>query len=333
MAALYTNNASTILASGITNSATSLTVQTGNGAKFPNPTSPDYFMCTLQGVSGTPIEIIKVTARSTDTFTIVRAQEGTTASAFNANDIVELRVTAGEMTNLATAGANSNITSLTGLTTALSTAQGGTNVSSAGASGNVLTSNGTNWVSSAPVVGVFGQVFTASGTFTIPSGVTALKVTVVGGGGSGTGVNGSGCCTTVVNGNAGGTSSVSSGTQTISTVSATGGGGGVATVGGTGGLGSGGDLNMDGNSQQAVNSAGGSLFSSAYNSASGAGKSYGGGSRGANGSGAGGGTAIKYLTGLTPSATITVTRGAGGAGATATVPSGAGGNGVIIFEW
>ena len=159
MAALYTNNASTILASGITNSATSLTVQTGNGAKFPNPTSPDYFMCTLQGVSGTPIEIIKVTARSTDTFTIVRAQEGTTASAFNANDIVELRVTAGEMTNLATAGANSNITSLTGLTTALSTAQGGTNVSSAGASGNVLTSNGTNWVSSAQAGLGYGQTW------------------------------------------------------------------------------------------------------------------------------------------------------------------------------
>ena len=144
MAALYTNNASTILASGITNSATSLTVQTGNGAKFPNPTSPDYFMCTLQGVLGTPIEIIKVTARSTDTFTIVRAQEGTTASAFNANDIVELRVTAGEMTNLATAGANSNITSLTGLTTALSTAQGGTGVTtSTGSGNNVLSASPT----------------------------------------------------------------------------------------------------------------------------------------------------------------------------------------------
>lgn len=101
MAALYTNNASTVLASGITNSATSLTVQTGNGSKFPNPTGSDYFMCTLQGISGTPVEIVKVTARSTDTFTIVRAQEGTTASAFNANDIVELRVTAGEMTGLA----------------------------------------------------------------------------------------------------------------------------------------------------------------------------------------------------------------------------------------
>ncbi len=100
MAALYTNNASTTLASGITNSATSLTVTSGNGTKFPSPTGIDYFMCTLQGASGTPIEIIKVTARSTDTFTIVRAQEGTTASAFNANDIVELRVTAAEMTQI-----------------------------------------------------------------------------------------------------------------------------------------------------------------------------------------------------------------------------------------
>ena len=100
MATLYTNNASTTLASGITNSATSLTVTSGNGTKFPSPTGIDYFMCTLQGASGTPIEIIKVTARSTDTFTIVRAQEGTTASAFNANDIVELRVTAAEMTQI-----------------------------------------------------------------------------------------------------------------------------------------------------------------------------------------------------------------------------------------
>jgi hypothetical protein len=100
MAALYTNNASTILASSITNSATSLTVASGQGSKFPNPTGSDYFLCTLQGASGTPIEIVKVTSRSTDTFTIVRAQEGTTASAFNANDIVELRITAGEMTNL-----------------------------------------------------------------------------------------------------------------------------------------------------------------------------------------------------------------------------------------
>ena len=207
------------------------------------------------------------------------------------------------------------------------------------AASSTITATLNNWVSAATQpVGMLGQVFTSSGTFTIPAGVTALKVTVVGGGGSGTGYTGSGCCPTYFNGNAGGTSSVSSGTQTISTVSATGGGAGTSTygagAGGTGGLGSGGDLNMDGNSGSvASSSGGGSLFSSAYNNDWGAGKSYGGGSRGANGSGAGGGTAIKYLTGLTPSATITVTRGAGGAGATATVPSGAGGNGVIIFEW
>ena len=56
-----------------------------------------------------------------------------------------------------------------------------------GTSGNVLTSNGTTWTSATPATslpGVLGQAFTSSGTFTIPSGVTAVKVTVVGGGGS-----------------------------------------------------------------------------------------------------------------------------------------------------
>jgi len=97
MAILFTNNASTTLASGITNVATSLTVSTGTGALFPSPTSVDYFLCTLENASGTTREIVKVTARSTDTFTIVRAQEGTTAEAFSAADKVELRLTAGVM--------------------------------------------------------------------------------------------------------------------------------------------------------------------------------------------------------------------------------------------
>jgi hypothetical protein len=42
-------------------------------------------------------EIVKVTARATDTFTIVRAQEGTSGRAFNAGDPIELRLTAGFM--------------------------------------------------------------------------------------------------------------------------------------------------------------------------------------------------------------------------------------------
>ena len=56
-----------------------------------------------------------------------------------------------------------------------------------GSSGNVLTSNGTTWTSAA--AGGFSnlQVFGTSGTFTVPAGITKVKVTVVGGGGNGGG--------------------------------------------------------------------------------------------------------------------------------------------------
>ena len=104
MTVLFTNNAASNLASSITNTATSLTVTTSSGSIFPNPTGGDYFLVTLQGISGTPIEIVKCTSRSGDTMTIVRAQEGTTASAFTGGDKVELRVTAGQMTGASKSG-------------------------------------------------------------------------------------------------------------------------------------------------------------------------------------------------------------------------------------
>ena len=96
----FTNNAATTLASGILAGDLSLTVAAGTGNLFPTLTGSQYFMCTLQNTAGTVIEIVKVTARSTDTFTIVRAQEGTSASAFSSGDKVELRLTAGEINNL-----------------------------------------------------------------------------------------------------------------------------------------------------------------------------------------------------------------------------------------
>ena len=40
--------------------------------------------------------------------------------------------------------------SITGLTTALTVAQGGTGLTSPGTAGNILTSNGTAWTSSSP---------------------------------------------------------------------------------------------------------------------------------------------------------------------------------------
>ena len=90
---LITNNAYSTLASGITDSATSMTVATGEGARFPSPTGGDYFYVTLFDVSNSK-EIVKVTNRSVDTFTIVRAQDNTSAMAFSASDRVELRITA-----------------------------------------------------------------------------------------------------------------------------------------------------------------------------------------------------------------------------------------------
>lgn len=104
MAILFTNNASATLSASITSGATSLTVASGQGALFPNPTSPDYFLVTIQGVSGTPIEIVKCTARSTDTLTIVRAQESTSASAFTGGDKLELRITAAQMSGATQSG-------------------------------------------------------------------------------------------------------------------------------------------------------------------------------------------------------------------------------------
>ena len=96
---LFTNNAATTLASSILVGATSLTVSSGTGALFPTLAGGAYFYCTLSNTANTTIEIVKVTARSTDTFTIVRAQDNTTASAFSAADKVELRLTAIDLQN------------------------------------------------------------------------------------------------------------------------------------------------------------------------------------------------------------------------------------------
>lgn len=79
------NRAISTLASGITNVATSLTVASGEGALFPS-TFP--FHITIEN------EILECTARSTDTLTVTRAAESTSAAAHNAGVAVELRITA-----------------------------------------------------------------------------------------------------------------------------------------------------------------------------------------------------------------------------------------------
>lgn len=88
------NNAYSSLLAGITNVATTLQVQAGHGSRFPPLGAGDWTFITLQNAANA-IEIVKATALSGDTFTVVRGQEGTTAAAWLAGDIVELRLTAG----------------------------------------------------------------------------------------------------------------------------------------------------------------------------------------------------------------------------------------------
>lgn len=197
------------------------------------------------------------------------------------------------------------------------------------------------------------QIFTGSGTFTIPQGITALKLTVTGGGGAGGGgtaaantsgsgggsggtaikwlsgltpgntltvvVGGGGAGASGAPGNAGVASAVSSGTQVIATVTGNpGGGGGTGTaLGGSGGTATGGDLNLSGNSGtfELVTASNGTGQLGAPSFWGGGGT---GGASGVNPGSAGG----------APGA-----GGGGGGGGGGNTLGGAGAIGLVLFEW
>jgi len=139
-------------------------------------------------------------------------------------------------------------------------------------SGNVLTSDGTTWQSSAPPSTIPSiQAFTSSGTFTVPSGVTKVRVTVTGGGGGGSTTPGSyaangggaggtaikvitgltpGATVTVTVGSGGGASSAGGASKFGTYCTGNGGAGGSNNAGngqgGNGGTATGGDINITG---------------------------------------------------------------------------------------
>lgn len=95
---IWTNNAAATLAFSISDSATTATLASGAGALFPNPSAGEYFTLTLlSAISLTTREITYCTARSGDVVTIVRAQEGTTALAWNAGDLAQNLLTAASL--------------------------------------------------------------------------------------------------------------------------------------------------------------------------------------------------------------------------------------------
>ena len=95
---LFANNSSSTLAAPISNTATSLTLASGSGALFPNPSANQQFSLTLNdAATGLVFEIMYCTARSGDTLTVVRAQEGTQAVSWLAGDLAANLLTAGQM--------------------------------------------------------------------------------------------------------------------------------------------------------------------------------------------------------------------------------------------
>ena len=93
MAVLIANNAYSSLASAISDTDTTITLATGTGARFPSISGSDYFYATLIDTTNN-IEVVKVTARSSDTLTVERAADDTTARWFPVDARIELRVTA-----------------------------------------------------------------------------------------------------------------------------------------------------------------------------------------------------------------------------------------------
>jgi hypothetical protein len=96
MAVLFANDAASSLQITITTSQTTITIASGDANLFPAPLGDDYFMATVVDAAGN-MEIMKCTGRIGAVLAVTRAQEGTTAVAFEAGAIVDLRLTKGTM--------------------------------------------------------------------------------------------------------------------------------------------------------------------------------------------------------------------------------------------
>src|SRR4051812_45005394 len=90
MARIYVNNYSAGIVNALTDVSTSINVSTATG--LPTLTGSQYYHLTLS--NGITSEIVKVTARTTTTLTVVRAQESTTAISWAAGTPITMRFTA-----------------------------------------------------------------------------------------------------------------------------------------------------------------------------------------------------------------------------------------------
>ena len=117
---IWANNAiTTVAVGGLSASATTLNLAAGTGVLFPSPiVGSQFFRISLTDQSTrSGHEIVYCTSRSGDVCTVVRGQEGTTASAWLYNDIVANQVTAGAMLNTVQIAAIQNNTYISAIDT------------------------------------------------------------------------------------------------------------------------------------------------------------------------------------------------------------------------
>lgn len=96
---LFKNNASSSLAFGVNATDNTLVLAAGEGNRFPSPVGVEFFLLTLTQGVGLELswEIVKCTARSGDSLTVARAQEGSVGLDWAAGSKADLRVTAGTL--------------------------------------------------------------------------------------------------------------------------------------------------------------------------------------------------------------------------------------------
>lgn len=144
----------TTLASGISNSATTMTVATGTGSTLLGGVTlaagnVDQFTVAIDPDTQNE-EIVFITAVSTDTFTIVRGRAGTSAISHSGGATVRHVLTSDD---------------LTFYTTGVATADGAVQKSTATAKGDLLVATASG-VIARQGVGTNGQVLTADSTLT-----------------------------------------------------------------------------------------------------------------------------------------------------------------------
>jgi hypothetical protein len=91
----FANAARAYLASSVSDSATTVVID-GGGSLFPAITSPDFSRAVLQDGNGIEVVLITAHTAASNSFTVTRGQEGTTARSFATGSVFGIRMTAAD---------------------------------------------------------------------------------------------------------------------------------------------------------------------------------------------------------------------------------------------